>query len=155
MMHKTNTTARTIILGFAMLFGGACTVADPDGEVCEYGGETYAEGDSFASTDGCNSCSCEAGGSVACTEIACNTTTCEIDGTTYQVGDTWQLECNTCSCDSSGDVACTAQACASTCEYGGITYQSGESFDSTDGCNTCTCDTQGLVACTDAACPQD
>ena len=38
---------------------------------CAYGGTKYADGDAFASTDGCNSCSCD-DGSVACTEIGCD-----------------------------------------------------------------------------------
>jgi hypothetical protein len=44
---------------------GACKVT------CTYGGATYNEGDSFPSTDGCNTCSCTTGGQVACTERAC------------------------------------------------------------------------------------
>ena len=39
--------------------------------VCEYNGQTYNPGDSFPSSDGCNSCFCSAGGQVGCTEIAC------------------------------------------------------------------------------------
>ena len=37
---------------------------------CEYGGKTYASGDSFPDEDGCNSCSCE-DGQIACTLMAC------------------------------------------------------------------------------------
>jgi hypothetical protein len=38
---------------------------------CDYGGKHYASGESFPSTDGCNSCSCGDNGMVACTEKAC------------------------------------------------------------------------------------
>jgi len=38
---------------------------------CTYGGQTYQPGDSFASTDGCNTCNCGTGGSVGCTKMAC------------------------------------------------------------------------------------
>ncbi len=37
---------------------------------CSYGGTTYTSGDTFPSTDGCNTCSCGTGG-VACTKRAC------------------------------------------------------------------------------------
>lgn len=43
--------------------GGATT--------CSYGGKTYAEGASFPATDGCNTCTCGAGGMVGCTKMAC------------------------------------------------------------------------------------
>ncbi|HVH43446.1 MAG TPA: hypothetical protein VM925_13925 [Labilithrix sp.] len=38
---------------------------------CEYGGQRYRPGDQFASTDGCNTCTCGESGSVACTKMAC------------------------------------------------------------------------------------
>jgi len=57
-------------------FGTIC-VARPDGtahcvppDTCEYDGMTYNEGDSFPSTDGCNTCSCS-NGRVICTKRAC------------------------------------------------------------------------------------
>lgn len=45
--------------------GGGTTAS-----TCSYAGRTYADGKSFASEDGCNTCSC-ANGLVACTERAC------------------------------------------------------------------------------------
>jgi hypothetical protein len=39
--------------------------------VCEYGGAVYQVGDAFKSTDGCNDCSCNPNGLVACTLKAC------------------------------------------------------------------------------------
>jgi len=38
---------------------------------CIYQGKSYAAGARFPASDGCNSCSCEANGSVGCTEIGC------------------------------------------------------------------------------------
>jgi len=38
---------------------------------CSYGGQTYQTGDQFEATDGCNTCTCGASGSVACTKMAC------------------------------------------------------------------------------------
>ncbi len=49
---------------------------------CNYGGETYSPGDGFASTDGCNTCSCGSTGSVACTKKAC--LACDPDNEPYR-----------------------------------------------------------------------
>ena len=38
---------------------------------CSYGGKTYQSGASFPSTDGCNTCSCDVSGAVACTLMGC------------------------------------------------------------------------------------
>lgn len=43
-------------------------------EVCELNGETYQVGESFASEDGCNTCTCQSAGVIACTEMACSLT---------------------------------------------------------------------------------
>ena len=43
-------------------------------------------------------------------------------------------------------------ATATTCSYGGATYNPGASFPSTDGCNTCSCGPTGSVGCTKKAC---
>lgn len=53
------------------------------------------------------------------------------------------------------DRACTSSCGGgeNTCEYGGQTYNVGDSFPATDGCNTCKCGPNGLVACTRRACP--
>lgn len=37
---------------------------------CQYDGKKYKNGDSFRSTDGCNTCGCN-NGQVACTLMAC------------------------------------------------------------------------------------
>ena len=41
-------------------------------EVCELNNETYSVGDSFKSADGCNTCTCQTGNTITCTEMACN-----------------------------------------------------------------------------------
>lgn len=55
----------------------------PDAAVgCSVGGQTYPVGASFPSEDGCNTCTCLANGSAACTKIACvdgGPTTCTLD----------------------------------------------------------------------------
>lgn len=39
--------------------------------VCSYDGATYKPGDSFPSSDACNTCNCSASGTVGCTKQAC------------------------------------------------------------------------------------
>jgi hypothetical protein len=51
--------------------GGRGGNGNGSGDGCLYAGERYDVGDSFPSDDGCNSCSCTAGGLVACTLRAC------------------------------------------------------------------------------------
>ncbi len=41
------------------------------GTVCSYAGNTYSAGDTFPSTDGCNTCTCGDDGSVSCGQNAC------------------------------------------------------------------------------------
>jgi len=44
----------------------------PDGAgSCTWGGSQYAEGRTFPAGDGCNSCTCAAGGLVICTRMGC------------------------------------------------------------------------------------
>ena len=38
---------------------------------CTYNGQIYQAGESVPSIDGCNSCSCDESGQVACTDMAC------------------------------------------------------------------------------------
>jgi hypothetical protein len=124
---------------------------------CSVDGTTYAHGQSFSSSDGCNTCGCD-DGVVACTTKGCvgdgGLGGCSYDGKTYAEGATFPSSdgCNTCGC-SAGQVACTARACADagTCDYRGATYAIGETFKSVDGCNDCTCTAQG-VGCTKRAC---
>lgn len=89
---------------------GLCKPGGNGGTTCSYDGKTYKEGDSFPSSDGCNTCGCT-NGQVACTLRAC-VKTCTYDGKTYQEGDTFKSTdgCNTCSC-TGGNVVCTEKAC--------------------------------------------
>lgn len=97
--------------------------ASGGGDVCQYGGKTYRAGDTFPSTDGCNSCSCGPGGSVGCTERACLPLGgCAYGGKRYAVGDAFPSTdgCNTCSCGQDGTVACTRKLCPTkSCRRGG------------------------------------
>lgn len=47
----------------------ACVLEEP--ATCQYGGSTYSVGDTFPSTDGCNTCFCGENGGVGCTKRAC------------------------------------------------------------------------------------
>lgn len=38
---------------------------------CSYAGKSYGAGGNFPATDGCNTCSCDVSGAVACTTMAC------------------------------------------------------------------------------------
>lgn len=61
------------------------------GGTCSYGGMAYPVGTSFPSSDGCNTCSCTAGGQIVCTLRACpidaGAPACAFD-TTYRFGQT-------------------------------------------------------------------
>jgi hypothetical protein len=51
-----------------------CADENGDGEcdaTCTYDGIGYAAGDTFPSTDGCNTCGCDSSGYVVCTAMAC------------------------------------------------------------------------------------
>lgn len=54
----------------AVLFFAGCGGDGLPG-TCSYEGKMYPAGSSFPASDGCNSCGCQADGSVACTEKAC------------------------------------------------------------------------------------
>jgi hypothetical protein len=57
------------IVGFVALAAlfGACS----DGDTCWVGDHRYKVGASFPSNDGCNTCTCESNGTVACTLMGC------------------------------------------------------------------------------------
>ncbi|MCA9594618.1 MAG: hypothetical protein KC776_14940 [Myxococcales bacterium] len=153
------TTARSLMV-FAALWLAACsgsTTKDPGGSGgdCSYGGKSYSAGDSFPSSDGCNTCSCAQDGQVACTLLAC-VDGCSYDGKSHQPGESFPATdgCNQCTCNANGSVSCTEKACATTCEYQGKTYVAGQSFPAGDGCNECFCQDNGKVSCTLAICAQ-
>ncbi|MCG5051737.1 MAG: hypothetical protein KA712_02145 [Myxococcales bacterium] len=156
--------------------GGAGGKSGPSG--CTSGGKVHAVGESFPSPDGCNTCSCQADGSVACTEKAClppgtcvrggcsgqlcvettapSSSTCEYrpEYACYQMAVCERQADGQCGFTSSAALTqCLANAKGSACTYAGATYQEGESFAATDGCNTCVCGRGGSAACTKRACP--
>jgi hypothetical protein len=55
-------------------------------KTCSYGGETYATGQTFPATDGCNTCSCGQDGAVACTKRACPPPSCDF-AAAFEYGD--------------------------------------------------------------------
>lgn len=59
-------------VGGSAAIGGAAAIGGSTGAsvTCQYDGAIYGEGQSFPSTDGCNTCYCMAAG-VACTKMAC------------------------------------------------------------------------------------
>ncbi len=140
------------------LFNDDCNVCQCDGgrvsctekacgpASCEYEGNVYQDGEVFE--DACNECSCE-DGQVSCTDMAC---ACEVDGESYQDGDTVPSDrsCESCFCDN-GDVACVSIGCQS-CVYDGDEYDEGDTFSGADACTTCTC-ANGEVRCDFSGCP--
>lgn len=82
---------------------------------CDYGGATYENGETFAATDGCNTCSCGDDGMVSCTKIACVETgtlpaiTCQTDA------DCAAQNIDTSLC-SQGSWLCVRNSCELTCD---------------------------------------
>jgi hypothetical protein len=109
---------------------------------CVYDGVAYASGASFASSDGCNRCSC-ASGAVFCTKLAC---VAPIDAGPSPV---------TPPVAPPVSPPGAPPATPATCTYDGGTYVEGQSFPSSDGCNTCSCEANGAVLCTKRACAVD
>jgi hypothetical protein len=110
------------------------------------------------------------GGATAPSDAA-SPPTCTVNGNTYQLGESWQLDCNTCTCTASG-ASCTKMACRPdgggdarsvdtrpatdstvVCLYNDTTLSPGQSVF--DGCNTCSCSSNGMLMCTARACPPD
>lgn len=121
----------------------ACTQADC-APTCEYLGETHFVGESFPAGDGCNTCSCDVSGSVACTNRACATPSdqaCLYRGVFHAVGESFPAGdgCNTCDCVAKGSVGCTKIGCLSACVDEGVTYGPGSTWRAADGCNDCQC----------------
>jgi len=69
------------------------------------------------------------------------------DNVRYADGAEWKDDCNDCYCDEA-TYYCTTKPCGAECVYtDGMSYDSGEEFESADGCNTCTCK-DGTYTCT-------
>ncbi|ELU18736.1 hypothetical protein CAPTEDRAFT_147203, partial [Capitella teleta] len=98
---------------------------------------------------------------------------CEVDGTHYRDGESWHPDdCSTCTCRGGKvtceEAKCPAVECANpvkkegecchyclrSCQYGGIKYQHGETFNPKE-CFRCICE-DGVVDCeeTDEVCPE-
>lgn len=140
---------------------------------CLYQGKPYAVGTTFLGADGCNSCSCDSSGMVACTTKACASdggsdasgATCNYGGKSYPIGTTIPAGdgCNTCMCASPGYVPCTVKACdtdggtdaVTGCPVDGMSYPVGTTIPAPDGCNTCTCASPGYFPCTAKVCGAD
>lgn len=58
-------------LGVMLAVAASSGCDEDDGAVCVVDGKTYQVGDTFPSTDGCNSCTCDATGQAECTLIGC------------------------------------------------------------------------------------
>lgn len=149
------------VLPPACVSGGRtdATIVDPD---CVYDGVSRDAGESFPSTDGCNTCTCEASGKVACTVLACGGEPgCSVDGTVYGVGESFTLadDCNDCSCIADGEIVCTERVCSDQCEL--IQHQIDQELAQIQACEvaadcgqvlqgtSCGC-TRNLVASVDA-----
>ena len=87
---------------------------------CVYNNVSYTLGQSFPSSDGCNSCTCGLKG-IMCTmrmclgnetEVSINATTCTYNGITYDAGQGFPSSdgCNSCTCRPDG-VICTMRMC--------------------------------------------
>lgn len=116
----------------------ACTLAycaPPDSRCTYEDGTTYAVGESWLDSAGCNTCSCMEDGMWACTQMACEEPSCAYDGHQFAVGESFPSTdgCNNCSCNEAG-VVCTERACACDPELvcdaaiscvGGLLYPTG------------------------------
>jgi hypothetical protein len=100
---------------------GPCIDADGgnSGGDCTYEGQSHATGDSFAASDGCNTCTCADDGKVGCTDKACagdagtSSGDCTFEGKSYSLGDSIPRAdgCGTCTCGKAGEVQCPGLAC--------------------------------------------
>ncbi|HEX2873002.1 MAG TPA: hypothetical protein VHP33_17190 [Polyangiaceae bacterium] len=89
---------------------------------CEVNGNTYKNGTSFKTPDGCNSCSCE-DGEVSCTLRGCSVASCSYDGETYDVGEEFTTaDGSVCVCASNDSIECTVST-GGECSGLGTSYQ--------------------------------
>ncbi len=63
-----DSSCKAAAAGVSVQSAGACVST-----TCTYEGKMYKVGETFPASDGCNTCSCEKGGVVGCTKIACPT----------------------------------------------------------------------------------
>jgi hypothetical protein len=129
---------------------------EPTGHGCDYEDENYWPGDSFPPSDGCNTCTCEEGGAVVCTELACDPSDVSDASDTSDASDPTDTSDPSDETDASDATQPQDDPDPTdaevTCEMDGETYVSGESWPAGDGCNTCGCFDDGSVGCTEMAC---
>lgn len=124
MKHCTHGWQTAILFAgtFAASLSG-CSEEELPWKGCRYDGEHYRAGESFPSSDGCNTCRCSESGDVACTLVYCEPPD-----------------------------AGPPDASTGGCEVGNITLPEGEGIICPDGCNDCGCNdgqlVQTLKACT-------
>ncbi|XP_078000494.1 kielin/chordin-like protein [Glandiceps talaboti] len=163
----------------------------PSCQGCEYLGQEYRNDETFDDPrQACFVCQCE-DGDVTCQQKTCQPVqcrnpsigigeccpvcpdVCEVDGVTYQDGETWRTtddSCQQCVCRN-GDISCRDIECLRRCShpqqivgeccpvclgctYEGIDYNDGELFTPpSDDCNRCQC-LVGNVICTSVTCPR-
>jgi hypothetical protein len=130
---------------------GACVVVET-GASCKVDGKTYAPGDTFPASDGCNTCTCGNDGTASCTLLGC-AEPCVYEGKTYPPGSVFTASdgCNQCNCSADGTVYCGHGLCG--CVYEGQTYEIGDTFPDPNGCGTCVCQQNGSVVCEGPGCP--
>ncbi|MCB9644379.1 MAG: hypothetical protein H6728_15005 [Myxococcales bacterium] len=109
---------KNFLLVFAAMLVGALLARSHSGcifgvSVCDYNSKQYSEGERFAATDGCNTCTCSQG-KVMCTLVACGI--CQYNGKPYNDGATFASTdgCNNCTC-TKGQVSCTKLNCSKVC----------------------------------------
>jgi Pacifastin inhibitor (LCMII) len=90
--------------------GGGDSTVGPSSVSCVYNGVSYRPGDTFASIDGCNSCTCAQSGQVACTLIACAPGPDAASSDGGCVGAPPSNGCNACVC-TAGNWICGVQQC--------------------------------------------
>ena len=158
MRDRRPTRERLVVFLVPVLMGLACGSGPLRGGQCMYGGRSRAIGESFASTDGCNICSCTTAG-VACTERACvtdggvdtnNTSEAGADANSLLDAAGGDTDTDRPSDATPGDA--TSDIIGAGCVSGGHIYAVGENFLSIDGCNTCSCAAPRQIACTLRAC---
>jgi len=155
-MIRTTLTLAGLLATIAAFSGCSAQIVTVGGG-CTSGGQVHQAGDRFPAPDGCNTCTCQADGTVACTELGC-VATCEVDGATYPVGANVPGGgdgCNVCTCVAANTVTCMHEDCPDEgCAYQGMLYPPGSSWPAGDGCNTCECEPGGIVSCTAVWCAQ-
>jgi len=132
----------------ASLFALSCSgqgMSAGSKKTCTRGGTTLEVGQSLPSTDGCNSCVCQADGGFACTTAACPSDAasgtrpdlspgqiCVDGGRVYGFGESFKRDCNTCTCTASG-IACTLMGCPPPSGAGGAIAGTGGAVAGTGG----------------------